>query len=387
MDKKLHVSRLLKIILVAFIILGIVAILAGFLTGHVDRSWANLLLNNFYFLSLALGALFWMAIQSISQSGWSAGFVRVPQAMVSYLLLAFALWVILFFGLHDLFHWMGEEAVHDAVLVHKQPYLNVTFLAVRLVVFFVLWILLASRIRSLSLKEDKFGGLTYFNKIEFNSKVFIFVLGISFIFFPLDWLMSLEPHWYSTLFSIKYFISAFYHGSAIIVAIVIILNKLGYFPFLNKGHLHDFSKYIFMLSIMWGYMWYVQYLLIWYGNIPEETVYYLLRRQEGFKILFILEIIVNWLFPFLFLMWNRLAKNTTALLITVGVLIVGQWIEVYNAVFPGIVHHAYIGFLEIGSFVGFAALFILITIQSLSKHPLVPKNHPYLEECLNEEDE
>ncbi len=387
MDKKLHVSKLLKIILGTFIILGIVAVLAGFLTGHADRSWANLLLNNFYFLSVALGALFWMAIQSISQSGWSAGFVRVPQAMVSYLLLAFALWVILFFGLHDLFHWMGKEAVHDAVLVHKQPYLNVTFLAIRLVVFFTLWILLAFRIRSLSLKEDKFGGLTYFNKIEFNSKVFIFILGISFIFFPLDWLMSLEPHWYSTLFSIKYFISAFYHGSAIIVAIVIILNKLGYFPFLNKGHLHDFSKYIFMLSIMWGYMWYVQYLLIWYGNIPEETAYYLLRRQDGFKLLFVLEIIVNWLFPFLFLMWNRLAKNTTALLITVGVLIVGQWIEVYNAVFPAIVHHAYIGFLEIGSFVGFAALFVLITLQSLSKHPLVPKNHPYLEECLNEEDE
>ncbi len=387
MDKKLYVSKSFKLILVAFIILGIVAILVGFFTGHTDRSWASLLLNNFYFLSVALGALFWMAIQSITQSGWSAAFVRVPQAMVTYLILAFALWLILFFGLHDLFPWLGEDAARDSVLVHKVPYLNVTFLSVRFVVFFILWILLASRIRRLSLKEDEFGGLTYFKKIEFNSKVFIFVLGISFIFFPLDWLMSLEPHWYSTLFSVKYFISAFYHGSAIILAIVIILNKLGYFPFLNKGHLHDFSKYIFMLSIMWGYMWFVQYLLIWYGNIPEETAYFFLRRQEGFKILFVSEIFINWLFPFLFLMWNRMAKNTTALLITVGVLIIGQWVELYNAVFPAVVHHPAIGFIEVGSFVGFAALFTFVVIQSLSKHPLIPKNHPYLEESLNEEDE
>jgi len=387
MDKKLYVSKSFKLILVAFIILGIVAILVGFFTGHTDRSWASLLLNNFYFLSVALGALFWMAIQSITQSGWSAAFVRVPQAMVTYLILAFALWLILFFGLHDLFPWLGEDAARDSVLVHKVPYLNVTFLSVRFVVFFILWILLASRIRRLSLKEDEFGGLTYFKKIEFNSKVFIFVLGISFIFFPLDWLMSLEPHWYSTLFSVKYFISAFYHGSAIILAIVIILNKLGYFPFLNKGHLHDFSKYIFMPSIMWGYMWFVQYLLIWYGNIPEETAYFFLRRQEGFKILFVSEIFINWLFPFLFLMWNRMAKNTTALLITVGVLIIGQWVELYNAVFPAVVHHPTIGFIEVGSFVGFAALFTFVVIQSLSKHPLIPKNHPYLEESLNEEDE
>ncbi len=387
MDKKLQISKSFKNSMIFLIVIGVVAVAVGFWTGAETRTWANLLLNNFMFLSITLGGLFWMALQSITQSGWSSAFVRVPQALVTYLMVGAVLWIPLFFGMPHLFHWAQSGAVlHDAVLAHKSPYLNVPFLIIRTVVFFVLWIYLAQRIRKLSLREDKAGGLDAFNKIEFNSKVFIFVLGISFIFVGIDWLMSLDAHWFSTLFAVKFFISAFYHGSAVIVGAVIILNRLGYFPFLNEGHLHDFSKYIFMLSIMWGYMWFVQYLLIWYGNVPEETVYFHIRREEGFQAFFLAEIFINWLFPFLFLMWNRMAKNANVLLITVAVLIVGQYIEIYNAVMAETVHKVVFGYLEIGTFVGFAGLFILIWVVSLSKHPLVAKNHPYLMESFTLED-
>ena len=386
MDNKLQISKSFKIIMILLIGIGVVTVFIGFLTGAVSRTWTNLLVNNFMFLSIALGALFWMALQAITQSGWSSGFLRVPQSMVSYLLVAALLWIPLFFGLPHLFHWAEPGAATDPVLVHKSPYLNVPFFIIRTVVFFILWIWIALQIRKLSLREDKTGGLDAFNKIEFLSKVFIFVLGISFIFVGIDWLMSLDPHWYSTLFSVKFFVSAFYHGSAVVVAVVIILNRLGYFPFLNEGHLHDFSKYIFMLSIMWGYMWLMQYLLIWYGNIPEETVYYYMRRQEGFHTLFLAEIFINWLFPFLFLMWNRLAKNAHALLITVAVLVVGQYIEIYNAVVAETMHKVVFGYLEIGTFIGFAGLFMLLTALSLSKYPLVPRKHPYLMECFTLED-
>ncbi len=387
MDKKLQVSKSFKIIMIILIVIGVVAIAAGFLTGEATRTWSNILLNNFMFLSIALGGLFWLALQAITQSGWSSAFVRIPQSLVSYLLVAAVLWIPLFFGMPHLFHWVdAHAALNDPVLAHKAPYLNVPFFIVRTVVFFALWIFLAYRIRKLSLREDQFGGLDSFNKIEFTSKVFIFVLGISFVFVGIDWLMSLDAHWFSTLFAVKFFISAFYHGSAVIVAAVIILNRLGYLPFLNKGHLHDFSKYIFMLSIMWGYMWFVQYLLIWYGNIPEETIYFYMRRQEGFHVLFLAEIFINWLFPFLFLMWNRMAKNANALLITVAVLIVGQYIEIYNAVAAETVHKVVFGYLEIGTFIGFAGLFTLVVVLSLAKYPLVAKNHPYLMESFVLED-
>jgi hypothetical protein len=387
MDKKLQISPSFKKIMILLIVIGVATVAAGFLTGETSRTWANLLLNNYFFLSITLGGLFWLALQAITQSGWSAGFLRVPQALVSYLLVAAILWLFLFIGIPHLFHWAQPDVMaHDPVLAHKAPYLNVPFLIIRTVAFFLLWLFISSRIRKLSLKEDQIGGLDSFNKIEFLSKIFIFVLGISFVFVGIDWLMSLDAHWYSTLFSVKFFVSSFYHGSAVIVAVVIILHKLGYFPFLNKGHLHDFSKYIFMLSIMWGYMWFVQYLLIWYGNIPEETVYFHMRREEGFHALFLAEIFINWLFPFLFLMWNRLAKNAHALLITVAVLLVGQYVEIYNAVAAETVHKVVFGYLEIGTFIGFAGLFLLVGALSLAKYPLVAKNHPYLMESFVLED-
>ncbi len=388
MDKKLYVSRSFKNIMIVMIVIGLAAIATGFLTGATTRTWANLLLENFFFLSITLGALFWMAIQAVTNSGWSAAFVRVPQALVSYLMVAAILWIVLFFGIPTLYHWAQPgAALHDAALAHKAFYLNVPFFIARIVVFFVLWIFLVRRIKKFSLNEDQIGGIVSFNKIELLSKVFIFVLAISFVFVGIDWLMSLDAHWFSTLFAVKFFISAFYHGSTVVVGVVIILNKLGYFPFLNKGHLHNFSKYIFMLSIMWAYMWFVQYFMIWYGNLPEETIYWHMRRAEGFQGLFLAEIFINWLFPFLFLMWNRMARNANALLITVGVLVVGEWIELYNAIIPETMHKVVFGYIEIGLFVGFTGLFLLIGAISLSKHPLIAKNHPYLHESVAEEEE
>lgn len=386
MDNKLKVSKSFINIMFVLIAVGVATVAVGFVAGDTTRTWANLLLNNFMFLSIVLGGLFWMALQAISQSGWSAGFVRIPQALAINLMIAFILWIPLYFAFPQLFHWAQPDAVHDAVLVHKSPYLNIPFVIIRTLLFFALWLVLACRIRKLSLKEDEIGGFDSFIKIEFLSKVFIFVLGVSIVFVGIDWVMSLEPHWFSTLFSIKIFVSAFYHGTAIITGVVIILYKLGYFPQLTKSHLHNFSKYIFMLSIMWGYMWFIQYLLIWYGNIPEETVYYHIRRENGFQGLFLAEIFINWAFPFLFLMWNRIAKNANALLFTVVVLIVGQYIEIYNEVMPGTVHHPSFGFIEIGTFIGYAGLFTLIFAISLSKRPLIAKNHPYLIESLEVED-
>jgi len=146
------------------------------------------------------------------------------------------------------------------------------------------------------------GGIELFKKLEMTSKIFIFVFAVSFSLFTIDWLMSLDPHWYSTIYVVKKFIMAFFHGASVITAIVIILNKLGYFPMLTKKHLHDFSRYIWALSLIWGYMWLSQYILIWYANIPEETIYYIPREMGEYKTLFYTELFMNWTFPFFFLM-------------------------------------------------------------------------------------
>lgn len=384
MEEKLKVSSRFYIASFVLIAIGIAAFIVGFINDPT-RAWANFLLNNVYFVSLSAGAVLFLALQRVTQSGWSAGFLRIPESMGMYLPVAAILFLIMIFGIHSLYHWSDAEALsHDPLLQHKHPYLNVPFWIGRMVVFFGLWILLATMLRKFSLREDEDGGLEIFRKAEHVSKIFIFVFIITFSFAGFDWVMSIDPHWYSALFALKNFISAFYHAAAIITFIVLILNKLGYFPFLSKNHLHDFSSYIFMLCIIWGYFWFVEFMIIWYGNIPEETGYFITRMQtEDWRIFFFANLIINWFIPFMIMMPARARKSKLILKIIIPVLLIGLYIDLYLQIFPGVVGRQVLGFNEIGGFIGFAGLFILVVSYTLSKSNLYPKNHPYMEECLD----
>lgn len=382
MEEKFSFPSKLKIASFVLIGIGIVSFIWGYFT-NPDQTWANLLLNNFYYVSIAVGASFFLAIQYIAQAGWSAGFKRVPEAISSYLPVAGILFLVMILGLGNIYHWAHTDAaLHDELLAHKSVYLNIPFFSIRLVIYFTLWIFLARYLRKLSLKEDIEGGLLWFEKSEFYSKVNIFILAVTFTFASFDWLMSIHPHWFSTIFSFKTFASAFYHGSVVIILIILLLNKQGYFSFLNKSHLHDFSRYIFMLSIIYGYLWFMQFTIIWYGNIPEETVYYALRWEPQWKPLFFIDLILNFAIPFLILMPRAPSRNKTVILIVAIFVLLGHWVDLYLHIFPAITTDNKFGILEIGTFMGFAGLFIFIVLTTLTKASLIPKNHPYLEESL-----
>ena len=381
MDKQLTISRKFSYLATALMAVGVITFVAGFII-NPDKTWANLLVNNYYFLTLAIGATFFGALQYITQSGWSAGFIRVPQAMGNFIPVIAVLMIPILFGLHHFYHWSYPGALEDPLIAHKSPYLNVPFFIGRYVFYFVVWILLTQYLRRLSLKEDQQDGLAYFKKSEFYSKVYIFSLALTFSLATFDWIMSIDVHWFSTIFAVRNFVMAFFHASAVIALIVVLLNKMGHFPFLTKAHLRDFSKYVFALSIIWAYTWFAQYILIWYANIPEETVYYLPRTKGEFVPLFYLELVVNWLVPFLLLMIGSVATNRNAIIAICSVLMIGHWIDIYNQVIVGTYHHLEIGFIEVGTFAGFLGLFAYVTARSLAMAPLVPRHHPYLEESL-----
>jgi hypothetical protein len=252
----------------------------------------------------------------------------------------------------------------------------------RYVFYFLVWVLLTQMIRRFSLKEDQVGGLKYHKKMEFWSKVYIFALALTFSLATFDWIMSIDVHWFSTIFALRNFAMAFYHGLVVLTLILIILSKLGYIPWFSKAHLSDLTRFIFVLSIIWTYMWLSQYLLIWYANIPEETVYYLPRTKGEFQILFWGEFVLNWLIPFLFLMPKKIATNQNAVLFICIILIVGQWVDLYQQIIVGSYGKLQIDIIEIGSFLGFLGMFALIVAYSLRKSPLIQKNHPYLEESI-----
>ncbi len=389
MKEQTNVSKTFRIITLTFIFIGVCAFLFG-LISDPKRTWANYLIVNYYFLSLALGGAFFLVIQSISQSGWSAGFRRVPEAMMAYIPFAAVFFLLLFFGINDLYHWSHKEAVLlDRLLQHKSPFLNVPFFFARMIIYFALWIFLTRILRKISIREDQADPanqekiLMLFSKNELYSKIFIFVFAITFSLSAFDWIMSVDVHWYSTIFALKNLVASFLHGVSILALIIFILYKRGYFPFLNEYHLHDFARYIFMLSIVWGYFWFAQFMIIWYGNIPEETVYYYVRWQEGWKTLFFLEIVLNWAIPFLILLPVKTSRNMTVIIAVIFFLIIGQYLDLFVQIIPGTTGVLKFGWIEGGLFLGYAGLFSLVVAITLSKAKLIPSNHPYLDESLN----
>lgn len=384
MEKKIQISSTFKIISIALIVIGIATLAYGFFTNPV-KTWANYLMNNYYFLSLGIGITFFGALQYIANTGWSAGFNRIYQAVGNVIPIIGILMIpILLFGMPSLYHWAHPGAAeHDPLIAHKMPYLNMTFYTLRFVLYFAIWIFMTQMIRRFSIKEDQIGGLKYFHKMGTYSKVYIFLLAGTFSLATFDWIMSIDVHWFSTIFALRNFAAAVFHGIAVLTVILIILSKLGYIPWFSKAHLKDLSKFILVFSIIWTYMWLSQYLLIWYANIPEETVYYLPRTKGEFQILFWGEFVLNFVVPFLLLLPTKIAKSQNALLVICAILVVGQWVDIYQQIIVGTYGKLEIGIIEVGSFLGFAGMFALVVAFSLSKLPLLQKNHPYLEEGMN----
>jgi hypothetical protein len=389
MKEQLTVSRNFKIITLLLILIGAGTIIFGLISDR-QTTWANYLIVNYYFFSIAMGGAFFFVIQSISQSGWSSAFKRVSEAMMSYIPFAALFFLLLWFGMNDLYHWTHKDVVAlNPIIQHKSVFLNVPFFFARMVLYFLLWIVFVRKLRQISLQEDLAdpgdtdGIMVLFGKTELYSKIFIFILAVTFSLSAIDWIMSLDVKWYSTIFALKNLMAAFLHGVSILTLIVFILYKKGYFPFFNEYHLHDFARYIFMLSIVWGYFWFAQFMIIWYGNIPEETAYFSVRWQEGWKILFFLEIGLNWFIPFMVLLPVKASRNMSLITIVIIFLIIGQYIDFFVQVIPGTTGAFKFGWISAGIFLGYAGLFSLIVATTLSKANILPFNHPYLDESLN----
>jgi len=389
MKEQTTISRNFKIITFLLIAIGAGTIVFGLITDR-RTTWTNYLIVNYYFFSIAMGGAFFFVIQSISQSGWSSAFKRVSEAMMSYIPFAALFFLLLWFGMNDLYQWSHKDIVAlDPLVQHKSVFLNVPFFFARMILYFVLWIVFVRKLRQISLHEDLADPadtnriMILFSKTELYSKIFIFILAVTFSLSAIDWIMSLDVRWYSTIFALKNLVAAFLHGVSILTLIVFILYKRGYFPFLNEYHLHDFARYIFMLSIVWGYFWFAQFMIIWYGNIPEETAYYSIRWHEGWKVLFFTEIGLNWFIPFMVLLPVKASRNMTLITLVIIFLIIGQYIDLFVQVIPGTTGAMKFGWISAGTFLGYAGLFALVVATTLSKAKIIPSNHPYLDESLN----
>ncbi|WP_299431589.1 quinol:cytochrome C oxidoreductase [uncultured Maribacter sp.] len=350
-----------------------------------NKPWAALYVAAFFFMMIALGVLAFYAIQRAAQAGWSPLLFRVMEGITSYLvpggIIVFVILVLSVMHMNHLFVWMDADVVaHDHLLQGKKGYLNPIFFLIRAAIFLAGWILYREYSRKLSLKQDESNDDSNF-KLNFRiSAGFLVFYLISESIMSWDWIMSVDPHWFSTLFGWYVFASMFVSGITVIALVTIYLKSKGYLEDVNDSHIHDLAKFMFGISVFWTYLWFSQFMLIWYSDIPEEVTYYVTRIQD-FRLPFFGMIVMNFLFPVLLLM-NSDYKRVNWFVVMAGVVILaGHYLDIFNMIMPSTVGDQwFIGIPEIGAVLFFAGLFIFWVFRALSNAPLQPKRNPFIEE-------
>jgi hypothetical protein len=356
------------------------------------RFWAVLLQNSVFFLLVVNASMFFICVTTLAMGGWQMAFRRVPEAISSVVPVFSVLALLVFLGIifteqHGIYHWLDKEHVeHDPILKGKSPVLNPTFFIIWTVITLFMWSWVGSKMRKLSSQADEKMSQEQSKKYIYNNTVW----GAVFIVFfgltvgstiPWLWLMSIDAHWYSTMYSWYTFVSSFVAGMSLVALFVVYLKNHDYLEYVTEEHLHDIGKFMFAFSIFWTYLWYSQFMLIWYANIPEETVYFKPRMQGVYRGIFFLNLIVNFAVPFLLLMRKSSKRSYTTLTFLAVLIILGHWIDFYQMVMPGTVHEHYtLGWFEFGILALYAGLIMLFVGRGLAKKPLVAKYHPFIKE-------
>ena len=365
----------------------------------LKRLYSSLWMNNVFFAGIGIIGLFFVAIQYAAQAGWSVGVKRIGIALGNWIPLAGILMLVLWFiTKHDIFHWTHADLYHegghfDPIISKKAPFFFwplaggtfPIFFIFRMVLFFGVWYWFLTQIRKNMLAEDLENSTSFWRKNVVLSTVFLIFFGVSSSIAAWDWVMSIDTHWFSTMFGWYVFASWWVTGLATITLIAVFLKEAGYLKIVNSNHLHDLGKFMFAFSIFWTYIWFGQFLLIYYANIPEETVYFVERMNNSpYSWIFYTVLILNFVLPFLLLMTRDAKRQMSTLKLVCPIIIVGHWLDFFNMVTPGVVQHdGGIGFLEIGLGLIFLSLFLLVALSNLSKLPLFGKNDPMLQESLH----
>ncbi len=390
-------------IAIALMLIGLLAIVGLYATQgsktdtHLQaRFWGSLLLNSVYFLLVVNAAMFFICATTLAWGGWQMSFRRVSEAISSCVpvvgtICGVILLIICFGGNHEIYHWTDTEHVqHDHILNFKKGFLNKGFFAFMTVITIVAWSLLGWKMRKLSrsLDEKPVASIEDGKKYIWNNTVwaaiYIVVFSLTVLSsIPWLWLMSIDAHWYSTMYSWYTFASSFVAGIALITLFVVFLKNNNYLELTNEEHLHDLGKFMFAFSIFWTYLWFSQFMLIWYANIPEETTYFKPRAQGMYSGVFWLMFIINFIAPLLLLMTKASKRNYASITFMSLLILFGHWLDFFQMVFPGNQkEHMPVMLWDFGVGLGFIGLIMFVTSRTLAKAPLLAKNHPFIKESV-----
>ncbi len=424
-----------RTVLLGGMVLGLVCLVLTFFIdplegSHHARFWSNLLHNTVFFTGIAFISLFVMCAFTTAYAGWFVGMKRLWEAMSLFLIVGLVLLLIIVAGLwghlHHLYHWnvegvstLGHEN-YDRIIAGKSGFLNKYWYTFGTIIFVGVWYMFARKIRSLSLQEDTSGtdAYTHFKKIKFWSAFLLPIGAFTSAAMIWQWVMSIDAHWYSTMYAWYSSASWFVSATAFTILMLIYLKGKGYYQNISDEHLHDFGKFLFAFSVFWTYLWFSQYMLIWYSNNGEETIYFR-QRLDSYPVLFYGNLVMNFVLPFLILMRNSTKRKHGTLILVSLLTFFGHWWDFFYMIKPGVVINAgghadhgagdhsdghevlgaaadhgehassfmagytLPGLLELGIFIGFLSLFIYFVFMKLKEASLVPENDPYMKESVH----
>jgi hypothetical protein len=350
-----------------------------------NKPWAALYVACIFFMLVSLGVLVFYAIQQVAQAGWSPVLFRVMQGITAYLPVGSVIFfvILILCGLHfnHIFVWLDPEVVaHDKLIAAKSGYLNFPFWIIRAAIFLIGWNLYRYYSRKNCLAQDEAKDDSFYKKNFKISAGFLVFFIVTESIMSWDWIMSVDPHWFSTLFGWYVFASFLVSGVTTICFVTIYLKSKGYLEHVNTSHIHDLAKFMFGFSVFWTYLWFSQFMLIWYADIPEEVTYFVTRIND-YNLPFFGAVAMNFLFPVLILI-NTDFKRISWILVMAGIVILlGHYVDFFNMIMPGTVGDQwFIGVSEIASVLFFFGLFIYVVFSALTKAPMLPKRNPFIEE-------
>ena len=343
-----------------------------------------------FLFGLSACALFFYSVQIAAHAGWPIIILRVMEAVASFLPYGGALLLIIVIlnvtHQSHLFHWMDTELINpkskhfDPILFEKKLFLNIPFYVVRTLIYVVGATFFLFKLKSLSKKLDLTKDKKDFSKMYAWNIGYIAFFGFATASWAWDWLMSIDPHWYSTMYIWYALVSGLTSAVAVIVIISVYLKRAGFLPQFNDNHLHDLGKFLFATAMLWTYTWFCQFMLYWYANIPEEANYFF-GRFEHYSATYLPMLIFNFLIPLAVMVSSSIKRNYNVVLSMAVLIIIGHYMDFFNMVMPGTVGIFWgFGFLEIGAILFVGGLFVLTVMSALSKLKLIPEGNPYLHE-------
>lgn len=356
------------------------------LINNPERAWHGYLTAFFYFVTLSLGGLFFTAIHHMTSAGWSVNIRRFCEAMVSFLPVAAVGAIVLLLAGDHLYDWLNPAILaNDPLLQHKTPYLNRGFFWVRTIVFFGIWLYFAKVLIGRSLEVDKTGDDKTTLSMLRPSVIFVMLFALTYSLFAVDTLMALEAHWFSTIFGVYCFGGMFQSTMAFMILTILYFMKNGQLKgYVDENHLHDLGKYMFAFTVFWAYIAFSQYMLIWYANLPEETIFYVPRSHGEWMWVSIGLLIGKFVIPF-FALLPRWAKRTPVHLAAVSIwILIMQYVDLYWLIYPNLNHDEVVfSASEVLIFLGFWGAFLFTTTRFLSKNQIVPIKDGRLHESIH----